>query len=266
MNGLPIVSGINPAAWPMIVLVSSRVGGLFMTAPLWSMLDIPKTVRVALVFLISVALVPGALQGTGPTEASATVGPMAAEMLLGLAIGLSAAAFLHGITLAGEVISVQAGLNLGPALSPMADESVGGLGQAQTLLATSIYVSMGGHLTLLEGLARSVQAIPPGQAIDLAGGARVVTALGGIVFTTGIRAAAPVLVALLLTNLALAILSKAVPQMSAMSVAFPITLSVGLLMFAAALPFFAMMVSRWAAGLAGGVDSTIGAFAPLVAR
>lgn len=266
MNGLPLLNEIDPATWPMIALISARVGGLFMTAPLWSMQDIPKTVRVALVFLISAAITPGALHAAGPTEPLATVGPMAAEMLLGLAIGLSAAAFLHGITLAGEVISVQAGLNLGPALSPMADESVGGLGQAKTLLATSIYVSMGGHLMLLDGLARSVLVIPPGQSPNLAGGVRVVTALGGIVFSAGIHAAAPVMVALLLTNLALAILSKAVPQMSAMAVAFPITLTVGLLMFAASLPFFAMMASRWAAGLPGTVNSTMGALAPLVVR
>lgn len=266
-GAIPFLGDVDPATWPMIVLLSGRVGGLFLTAPLWSMVDVPKTVRVALIFLVSAALVPVALHGPAPDDAAATVGPMAAEMLIGLAMGLSAAAFLHGITLAGEVISIQAGLNLGPALNPGGtDESAGGLGQAESLLATSIYVAMGGPLMLLDGLARSVEAIPPGQIPDLTGGVRIVTAVGGIVFTAGIRAAAPVMVALLLTNLALAIMSKAVPQMSAMAVAFPITLTTGLLMFAASLPFFAMMVSRWAAGLPGTVDATINALIPLGAR
>jgi flagellar biosynthetic protein FliR len=264
--GIPFLSEVDPATWPLIVLLSARVGGLFLTAPLWSMVDVPKTVRVALVFLISAALVPVALNGRAPQEAAATIGPMAAEMLIGLAIGLTAAAFLHGITLAGEVISIQAGLNLGPALSPMADQSVGGLGQAESLLATSIYVSMGGHLMLLEGLARSVALIPPGQIPDLTGGTRIVTALGNVVFTAGVRAAAPVMVALLITNLALAIMSKAVPQMSAMAVAFPITLSTGLLMFAASLPFFAMMVSRWVAGLPDTVGTTVNSLIPGMVR
>jgi len=51
-----------------------------------------------------------------------------------------------------------------------------------------------------------------------------------------------------------------------MAVAFPITLSVGLLMFAASLPFFAMMVSRWTAGLPESVGATVNALVPAVVR
>ena len=85
--------------------------------------------------------------------------PIALEMLIGLSIGMTAAVFVQGVALAGEVISLQIGLNLGPFLAPTPDVQVSGVGQIQSVLAILIYLSTGGHLILLRGLADSLRVV-----------------------------------------------------------------------------------------------------------
>jgi flagellar biosynthetic protein FliR len=232
-------------------------------APLWSMAGVPKSVRGALVLLYTLAVLPAVTETRLPPDFPGFLGPLATELMLGLAIGLTAAVFMAGVALAGEVASMQMGLNLGPALAGMPEMPVGGIGELKSMLALVCYVTLGGHLVLLQGVARSLEVIPPGGAIDVVQGGRAATALAGTVFTTGVRVAAPIMVALLLANLGLAILARAVPQLNSMAVAFPITIGLGLLLLGAALPFLGQLIGNWTMQLPGIVAGTIGAFVPM---
>jgi flagellar biosynthetic protein FliR len=256
-----IAQALAPAHWPTLVLVSARMVGLMLAAPLWSFAGTPKSVRGALVIVLTVTVLPTVREASLPPDYIGLVLPIAFELILGLAIGVVGAAFMAGMGLAGEVATLQMGLNLGPSLSPMSDASVTGLGDLKTMLATVIYATLGGHLVLLRGVAESLQAIPPGSALDFSEGGRAVVALGATVFTVAVRAAAPVIAALLLANLGLAILSRAVPQLNAMAVGFPITIGLGFLVFGASLPYLGPFVGRWAGGVHGSVGGLIQAFA-----
>ena len=252
---------------PAFVLVSARVSGLFLAAPLWSMAGMPKSVRAAAAVLLSVILLP-ALGPVAPLpdDQLAMSVILASETLVGLAIGLTGAFLMHGVVLAGEVMSMQMGLSLGQALGSLPEGATVGVGQLLGYFALTIYLTFGGHLTLYQGLAASFAAIPPGKALIAVAGGREVADLAATVFGTGIRAATPVMVALLLANLALAILGKAVPQLNVMMLAFPVTISIGLIAFGAALPFLAQYLAAGVEGLPGQVGRTIGAFTAVPAR
>ena len=229
------------------------------------MTAIPKTLRGALVVVISVLLVAGmpAPRAPLPDDMLSMAVLLAGEFIFGLGIGLTAAVFMAGIGLASEAASIQMGLSLGQALTPMPEAPVSGLGEFKSLMALAIYTALGGHLTMISGLASSLTVVPPGTAIEVSAGGRQVLALASTVFTTAIKVAAPVMVALLLVNIALAILSRAVPQISAFSVAFPITISIGLFVAAAALPFVGGLVSQWAERLPLGIDAVVHSFQPV---
>lgn len=239
---------LAPANWPTFVFVVTRLTGLMMVGPLWSMSMLPRTLRAAITVLLAVMLLPVTPRVALPEQAMQIPVPLAIEMLIGVAIGLSAAVIVQGVAYAGEVVAIQMGLALAPTISPMADLEVSGIGQIKGSLALLIYATMGGHLTLLHGLADSLRTIPPGTSIGLDGGGGAVLLFGSL-FSTAARAAGPIMVALLLTNSALAILNRAVPQMNAMMVALPLTISVGLIMFGAALPFVANNLGSWIQGL-----------------
>jgi flagellar biosynthetic protein FliR len=266
MNGLSLVQALQPAHWPTLVLVSARIVGLMLAAPLWSMAGVPKSFRGAIVIVFTLVILPSVEPGRLPPDYLGVVLPLASELMFGLAIGLIGAVFMAGIGMAGEVAALQMGLNLGPALSPMADASVTGVGELMNLLALCLYVTLGGHLVLLTGVAESFRSVPPGVAVDLTEGGRAVASLAGTVFSVAIRASAPIMAALLLANFGLAILSRAVPQLNAMAVAFPITIGLGFLMFGAALPFTGAFIGQWASGIDGSVARMVGAFAPAAGR
>ena len=251
---------LRPDAWPTFVFITARLTGLFFIAPLWSMTGLPRLARAAILVLLALVLLPGAPRVPMPEHALELPVPLAMEMLLGLAIGMTAAVVVHGAAMCGEVVSMQMGLSLGPALAPMPDVEASGVSQIQSLMAVVIYVGVGGHLMLLRGIADSLQVLPPGAPFALADGGRTIVAMVGTVFLTALRTGAPVIVALLVTNVALAILSRAVPQLNAMMVSFPMTIAVGLIMVGASLPMAAGTIDVWMRDLPLRIAEVTGAF------
>ena len=186
--------------------------------------------------------------------------PFLAEMAIGVVIGLTAAVIVNGASLAGETISLQMGLSLGPALAPMPDLGPSGVGQIKTMLAVFIYVGLNGHMLLLSSLADSLVTIPPGGALDIGGALIAGERLMNVVFTSAVGIAAPVMVALLLANLALALLGRAVPQLNAMMVSLPLSIGVGLVTLGLALPLVATALRGWMESLPSGIAETLGGF------
>ena len=254
---------IGVGDWPAFVLVSARVGGLFLAAPLWSTLGLPKSIRSAAAVLLSVVLIPVVIPAAPiPDDMVAAAVVLAGETLIGIAIGLTGAMFMHGVMVAGEVASLQMGLSLGQAIGSLPEGATVGVGQLKGYFASLIYLSLGGHLTLYQALAASFAAVPAGKAVLGLEGGRMVAELAGTVFSSGIRAAAPVMVALLLANIALAILGKAVPQLNVMMLAFPVTISLGMIALGATMPFLAAYLAGQIDALPALLGRTISAFQP----
>ena len=248
---------LAPGRWPTFVMISTRLGGLMMVAPVWSSTSIPRGVRAAVTVLLAAALLPSAGNVVLPDSVLHLPINLALELVIGVVIGLTAAVLVQGVTLAGEVISLQMGISLGPALSPAADIQVPGIGELHGFLASLIYLSVGGHLMLIRGIADSLHALPPGSAISMAGGVDEGVHLLGTLFTTALRAAAPVILTLLLSNVGLAILHRAVPNLNAMMVALPLTILVGLLALGAALPIVGSSIAGWMGSLPHAIESTL---------
>lgn len=240
------LSVLEPGRWPLLALVSARVVGLLLVAPVWSLRPVPVRVRGAAAVVFSAALLPVAARSAPAAGPEAPLLALATEFLLGLTIGLAAAVFLHGLAVAAEVVGLQMGLSLGAAFGGMTDMGAPGIGQVYQQFALGLFVVLGGPVLLISGLADSLALLPPGAPIDLAGGARATVALAGDVFRVAVRVVGPVMVTLLVTNLALAVLNRAVPQLNTMMVAVPVTVAVGLVAIGATLPLAAGLVGAWA--------------------
>jgi flagellar biosynthesis protein FliR len=254
---------LEPARWPLLALVSARVVGLLLLAPVWSMRPVPLRVRGGAAVVFSAALLPAATRVAPPNGPEAPLLALGVELLLGLAIGVVAGVFLAGLTVAAEVIALQMGLSLGAAFGGIGDMGAPGIGQFYQQFALGIFVVLGGPAMLLGGLADSLVLVPPGGAIAFEAGARATIALAGDLFVVAVRVAAPVMVTLLVTNLALAVLNRAVPQLNTMMVAVPVTVAVGLVVLGATLPLAAKVVAGWAVGTQRQVGVTVQPFVPV---
>ena len=254
---------LAPSGWPTFALVLSRCLGLAAAAPAWSSTLVPVRVRVALGVTLAMLVAPLVRHPAAPDVTLAQPVALGAEMLIGVAIGLVAALLMHGATLGGEVISVQMGLSMSTVMDPTSEANVSQIAQLTSLLVMVLYLTVHGPLFLVRGLGDSLAVIPPGSSISLEGGGRLFLGQAGVVFGTAVRIAAPVMVALFLANVALAILTRAVPQISAFMVAFPLTVGLGLLVLGASLPFRGGLVAQLVGRLPSAIADAVQAFTPV---
>ncbi|RMF77321.1 MAG: type III secretion protein, partial [Nitrospirae bacterium] len=171
--------------------------------------------------------------------------------VVGALIGFVVAALFAGVQLAGQAVAAQMGFAAASQFDPMTHANSMVVGQFQFVVAALVFFALGGHLRVVEALAASFARIPPGAG--RLGGAAVeqVFELTAGVFVAAACIAAPVIAAMLLTNVGLAILARTLPQMNVFLVAFPLQIGVGLAALALTVPLLAAWVGRGVAGMEG---------------
>jgi flagellar biosynthetic protein FliR len=227
-----------PGSATTLVLFGTRVGGMMLVAPAFSATNVPRTVRIGLLVMLTVLLEPAALasvHGMPVLSAPAFV----SETLIGFAIGLGVALLVGAAETAGDVMAVQMGLSGASLLDPLDTTQAPTLGTFTRLFATTILLSLNFHTVMLGALADSAERFPVGAPVSLQGGTLAILQLGSTLFVLGVRFAAPVIVAVMIANVALAVLGRAAPQLNILTVAFPLQITIGLFSLLAALPAMA---------------------------
>jgi flagellar biosynthetic protein FliR len=203
----------------IFVLVLTRVGSLLMTLPMLGTATVPWQVRALLAVGVSLILTPLFWGQSVPAPENLLIlgSLIAREAVLGIALGLAVLILLAGMQLAGQIISQTSGMTLADVANPTFDTSVPLFSQILEMLALAIFFLLGGHRQVIDALLRSFTWMPPGrgQLPD-----KIVEALAAITsqsFEVGVRAAAPVMVALLLATLVVALISRTLPQLNAVA-------------------------------------------------
>jgi len=252
-----------PGALALIALLGARVGGLLLIAPALSGRPVPMMVRTALLVLLTMVLLPASAgAAAGGAVPRVTAATLLCETLIGMALGLGAAVFVGAAEAAGDLISVQMGLSAAAVLDPVTQQSTPTLASFTRLFATALLFAVGGHLAMIGALASSVDLLPVGGEIDAADGLRAMVMLGGELFVLGLRFAAPVAAALLVSNVALGILARTMPQLNALIVAFPVQIGLGLFPLGVALPYVAAPFASWPLSYEAVTSRLLDAFMP----
>lgn len=224
-------------------LIACRVTPLMMVAPIWGSPLVPGQVRVLIAVGISALLLPAA-RGPLPPGVFDSLWPLAwavaGELLLGFLFAYVALLLMAGAQFAGQLIDIQIGFGIANVLDPLTSAQVTLIGQMQYLAALFLFLLMDGHHLLLRGLADTFAAVPPGTPFAGAAALELVVRRGGsLLFVIAARIAAPALTALFLTNFALGLASRMMPQMNLFMVGMPVNVGAGLLALAASLTLFA---------------------------
>ncbi len=217
----------------VFTLVLARTGALMTTAPIFGTLALPRQVRALLAVAMSLLVTPVFLNTSmPPTENLAEYGRLIAnETLVGLMLGLGINILFSGIQVAGQIVSQLSGLSLADVFSPGFDEDVSIFSQLFYFLTLAVFVAVGGHRIVTQSLLETFVALPPGHAALGTSFVEVLTSIITQAFALGIRAAAPLLTALLLSNLVLGLISRTLPQINVIAVGFGLNalLAMGLL-------------------------------------
>ena len=248
---------LAPGGASVLALFGARVSGLVIVAPVFSARTIPVSVRTALVVLFTVLLAPMA-RAAGAEAPALTPATFLAEAVVGFAIGLGAALLVGAAEAAGELMAIQIGLSGAALMDPLNQQSSPVLGQLMQLLALALLLALDLHLVMLDALGASVRLLPVGAPLELQAGLGEMVRMGGTLFALGLRFAAPVIAAVLVTNVALAVLSRAAPQLNVLSVAFPIQIGIGLFALFGALPYLATFFTGWEPGYDAMLERMLG--------
>lgn len=213
-------------AWVLTVfLVSLRIGAFLMMNPLFSGASALVSVKVLFSVALSVMLVgaqitPPAMHLPSLPEA---VAASAGEVLTGAMLGFGMFAAFSVFSLAGKLIDVQSGLGLGAIFDPVTRSGAPLFATLLNLLAATVFFGMDGHLAMMRGLSFSLQHMPPGTFFSNMAALPVeaMTQQFGLIFSLGMALAAPVLFCLFLTEGALAVVSRVLPQMNVLVVGAP---------------------------------------------
>lgn len=227
---------IEPQLWALL-FVMVRVGAAFVAAPVFGNVSVPLQVRVVLAGAIGV-LVLGMHDITPPPQvfAVATFLSIAAEALVGLALGFILQIAFAAPLIAGELIGGSMGIGFANMIDPNSGRSSPAIGQFLSILLTLLFLSIDGHLVLVDTVARSYTALPPGAAWMAPDQLRDIALFGGYAFFTGLLLALPVGFLLLCLNLVVGMISRSAPALNLFSIGLPASLAVGVIAMAAAFP------------------------------
>jgi flagellar biosynthetic protein FliR len=242
----PLDALLVPGGADAVVLAGLRVGGLVLLTPTLAARQVPMPWKASLLVLLTAMVWPFA-QASVPAGTVPALTPAAAlgETMVGMVLALGAALIVAAAEVAGDVIAMQTGLSGASSLDPVSFTSTPTLATFLRLVVLALLLVFDLHLVLVDGLAASFAVIPVGAPLDLAAGARALAETGVLVFTMGMRMAGPVVAAVLVLNVALAVLAKAAPQLQVISVAYSLQIGLGLFVVGGMLPFVAASLSGW---------------------
>ncbi|MEG8041135.1 flagellar biosynthetic protein FliR [Sphingomonas sp. LR60] len=227
---------IEPQLWALI-FVMIRVGAAFIAAPVFGNVSVPLPVRITLSGAVGV-LVLGttAIQPPPTIFALSTFVAVAAEALVGLAMGFIVQIAFAAPLVAGEIIGGSMGIGFANMIDPNSGRSSPAVGQFLSILLTLLFLSLDGHLVLVDMVVKSYTALPPGAAWLAAGQMRDIALFGGYAFMAGLLLALPVGFLLLCLNLVMGMVSRSAPSLNLFSIGLPASLAVGVISLAIALP------------------------------
>ena len=227
----------NPEAFLASMLFAMlRVGGAFVTAPIFAHLSMPLQLRILLAAAIAVAVVTTRTLPAVDLVSAAGLIAAAGEVTIGLALGFVLQLAFAAPIVAGEQIAAAAGLGFAAFSDPMSGVTTPAIGQFLSLLMTLLFLAFDGHLRFLEIVVRSYAALPPGNALPSAANWRDLAQFGGFVFEAGFLIALPIAAALLCVNISLGVLTHAAPQLNIFAVGLPISVLAAMAMLALAFP------------------------------
>lgn len=219
--------------WPL-----TRILGLLAVAPPFGSTSVPMLVKLLLGVMISLVIAPDVPIPPALDPASLTgLLILVEQLVIGLAMGFAVRLVFAGVEMAGELVSSTMGLGFAVFFDPLSQGRSSAISQMLSLLATLVFLSINGHLILIAIMADSFHALPITTAPITAEGFHYLALTSARIFSMGLQLSLPIVVALLMTNMALGVLTRSAPQLNLFGIGFPITMVVGFLLIAICMPY-----------------------------
>lgn len=227
-----LINLIAAFMWPL-----TRILGFIAIAPPFGNNGVPVQVKLALGVFLAMIVAP-MIDPIQDVDMLSITGIMIVlqQFIIGLAMGFMVRIVFAGVEMAGEVAGLTMGLGFATFFDPQTRGRSSAISQFLVIITTLVFLSLNVHLVLFETIITSFKSIPISTSLSMGFSFQKLAIWGKEIFKIGLLISLPIVAALLITNIALGILTRAAPQLNIFGIGFPITIGVGFLMLSLILP------------------------------
>ena len=240
----PEVSAILAVA-ELFALVLTRMSGMFVVSPIFGRRNLPSYYKVGFAFFLALMLV-----GSGGIVMPKTSGTpfefailVAIELAVGVSIGFIPYLMFSVIYLAGQIIDMKIGFSMVNVLDPLSNMQIPVTSNFYFIICILAFITVNAHHSVIAAIYRSYEFVPLGVYSLSDGVMAGLVRLFADIFAVGFRLAAPMVFAIMVADVALGIISKAMPQMNVFIVGMPLKILAGLIVMIVTMPAMFMALA-----------------------
>ena len=203
------------------LLVMARAMAFLAIAPPFSSRSVSMRIRGGLAAALALALTPTLADKAPPGDLGSLISAAALQILAGAMLGFVALMLFAAVQASGDLVDLFSMFTMSQMLDPITNHQSGVFGRIQNLVGITLLFTSGGHLLLLRGVLTSFEVVPL-QNVNLGTAAQLLADNLGTFFVAAIEIAGPILVVLFIADLALGLVSRAVPSLNVFQLAFPV--------------------------------------------
>ena len=225
MNSMSDIVSSEAAA---LVLAVARLAGFILVSPFPGK-SVPNQVKVGLLLLLAWVVRAGQPYVPSLHLDLTLLGLVPSELGVGLLIGFTVRLTYSAAELLGASFAQATGLTMAQTYDPSMGTEDPVPARVMTLLAMLLFLAMGAHRVALGYLIESFRVVPIGQSADISSSALVFVNYLSEAVEAGVRPSLPVVGVALVVQAALALVSRASPQLQVFSIGMGISVAAAFL-------------------------------------
>lgn len=228
------------------LLILVRISGFFVTAPFYSLPNVPKRVQAGLSFFVAVVLFGSIEKYTLQYDGIiGYAGLVIVELLVGIIIGYIMNICIYILTFSGSLIDMEIGFSMVNVMNPAANMTATVTGNLYTYFVMLVLLATDLYRYILEAMIDAFTFIPVGKAVlDVSSLHAVMVSFIKDYFIIGFRIVLPVFAATLMVNVVLGVLAKVAPQMNMFVIGMQLKVFMGLFLLTLAAMYVPTVADR----------------------
>lgn len=224
-----------------LILIFFRISGIFLPFPIFGTNNIPSQVKVAFIILLGLIMLPVTVDQFNPDKIDSFMTLTyycLSEFAIGLSYGLISVVVLNAVYIAGGIIDMVIGLSIVSVISPQDEQEIPVSANILYLLAMMIFLATDMHHVLIRAIRETFQILPVGTGIFDFSNTALFNDFIIRSFAIGFQIAAPFVLTVLVVDIVLGLLSRAMPAMNIFVLGMPAKILVGLLLYLSLMPYY----------------------------
>lgn len=225
----------------LALLVFLRVSGLVVSSPLFGRKNLPNMAKIGFCAALTYLFF---MEGVDPNEVIVydnflvLVLLCVKELLFGVVLGFISYLFMNLTFTTGQLVDMQMGFGMVSILDVQSNISVPVTGNLLNIAILITFFAVNGHYRLIQIVYATLEAVPVGS-VSISGNLAVTAVeVFSMSFLLATNVSFPIIAAGLITEIALGVIIRSVPQLNVFSIGYPIKIILGFIMILVLIPIF----------------------------